>query len=37
VQEFVPLPPSTWAQVEAEGERVAAVRGATDVTVRRSS
>jgi hypothetical protein len=35
VEPFAPLPPSTWTQVEAEAERVAAVRGATDVTVSR--
>jgi hypothetical protein len=35
VEAFAPLPPSTWTQIEAEAERVAAVRGATDVAVTR--
>lgn len=33
VEEFVPVPPKLRARIEAEAERVAAVRGATDVTV----
>ncbi|MDT4970993.1 MAG: hypothetical protein QOG22_1136, partial [Pseudonocardiales bacterium] len=35
VEAFAPLPPSTWTQIEAEAERVAAVRGAADVAVSR--
>jgi hypothetical protein len=35
VEAFVPQPPSTWTQIEAEAERVAAVRGAASVAVRR--
>jgi len=35
VEAFAPLPPSTWAAIEAEAERVAAVRGAPDVAVTR--
>ena len=35
VEEFAPIPAPVWRQVEAEAERVAAVRDATDVTVRR--
>lgn len=35
VDAFVPLPASTWKQVEAEAERVAAYRGATSVSVAR--
>jgi hypothetical protein len=35
VEPFAPLPPSTWTQIEAEAERVAAVRGAADVAVSR--
>ncbi|PZS33401.1 MAG: hypothetical protein DLM58_07945 [Pseudonocardiales bacterium] len=35
VEAFAPLPPSTWTQIEAEAERVAAVRGASDVTLSR--
>jgi hypothetical protein len=34
VEAFVPLPPSVRRGIEAEAQRVAAVRGATDVTVR---
>jgi hypothetical protein len=34
VSAFAPLAPSTWAAVEAEAERVAAVRGATSVAVK---
>ena len=33
VEAFAPLPPTVWTAVEAEAERVAAVRGATDVSV----
>jgi hypothetical protein len=33
VEAFAPLPPSTWTAVEAEAERVAAVRGMHDVRV----
>jgi hypothetical protein len=33
VESFVPLAPKAWKDVEAEAERVAAVRGATAVTV----
>jgi hypothetical protein len=36
VEAFAPLPPSVWAQVEAEAERVAAVRGAAEVSVNRT-
>ncbi|MDT4893313.1 MAG: hypothetical protein QOE97_2348 [Pseudonocardiales bacterium] len=36
VETFVPLPPPTWRAVEAEAERVAAVRGAAEVTVSRT-
>jgi len=36
VEAFAPLPASTWRSVEAEAERVGAVRGATDVAVARS-
>jgi hypothetical protein len=36
VAAFAPLPPPVWRQVDAEAERVAAVRGATDVSVTRS-
>jgi hypothetical protein len=36
VQSFAPLPPSTWKLVEAEAERVGAVRGAADVSVARA-
>jgi hypothetical protein len=36
VAAFAPLPPPVWRQVEAEAERVAAVRGAADVSVTRS-
>ena len=36
VDAFAPLPPKVWKQVEAEAERAAEVRGATDVTVRRT-
>ncbi|MDQ2750019.1 MAG: winged helix DNA-binding domain-containing protein [Actinomycetota bacterium] len=35
VEAFAPLPPSAWKQIEAEAQRVAAVRGAADVTVSR--
>jgi hypothetical protein len=35
VEAFVPQPPSTWTQLEAEAERVAAVRGAASVAVKR--
>jgi hypothetical protein len=35
VEAFAPLPPPVWAAVEAEAERVAASRGATDVAVAR--
>lgn len=35
VEAFAPLPPSVWRAVEAEAERVAAVRGAASVAVRR--
>ena len=35
LEAFAPLPPSTWAAIEAEAERVAAVRGAPDVAVTR--
>lgn len=35
VEAFVPQPPSTWQQIEAEAERVAAVRGASAVAVKR--
>ncbi len=35
VEAFAPLPPSVWAAVEAEAERVAATRGAADVAVAR--
>jgi Winged helix DNA-binding domain len=35
VEAFAPLPPSIWTAVEAEAERVAAVRGAAEVTVTR--
>lgn len=34
VEAFAPLPPSTWTAIEAEAERVAAVRGAADVAVK---
>ncbi|HEV7193455.1 MAG TPA: crosslink repair DNA glycosylase YcaQ family protein [Jatrophihabitantaceae bacterium] len=34
VQEFVPLPPSVRARIDDEAERVAGVRGATEVRVR---
>lgn len=37
VEAFAPLPPAVWTQVEAEAERVAAVRGATTVQVRKVS
>jgi hypothetical protein len=37
VEAFVPLGPSVWTQVEAEAERVAEVRGAQDVTVKRAT
>jgi hypothetical protein len=36
VSAFAPLPPKVWAQVDAEAERVAQARGATDVTVQRA-
>jgi hypothetical protein len=36
VEAFVPLPPRAWKDVEAEAERVAAVRGASEVTVVRA-
>jgi hypothetical protein len=36
VESFVPLPPAVWRDVEGEAERVAAVRGASQVTVTRS-
>jgi hypothetical protein len=36
VEAFAPLPPATWTSIEAEGERVAAVRGASDVIVVRT-
>jgi len=36
VEAFVPLPPRTWKDVESEAERVAAVRGASDVSVTRA-
>jgi len=35
VEAFAPLPPSTWTAIEAEAERVAAVRSADDVAVTR--
>jgi winged helix DNA-binding protein len=35
VEEFAPIPAPVWRQVEAEAERVAAVRGVPDVAVRR--
>ena len=35
VEAFAPLPRSVWRQVEAEADRVAAVRGASTVTVTR--
>jgi hypothetical protein len=35
VDGFAPLPPKVWKQVEAEAERVAAARGASDVTVKK--
>lgn len=35
VEAFAGLPPSTWTAIEAEAERVAAVRGAAEVTVTR--
>ncbi|MFN2519205.1 MAG: DNA glycosylase AlkZ-like family protein [Jatrophihabitantaceae bacterium] len=35
VETFASLPPSVWTQIEAEAERVAAVRGAADVAVTR--
>ncbi len=35
VEAFGPLPPATWTAVEAEAERVAAVRGAASVAVKR--
>jgi Winged helix DNA-binding domain len=34
IEAFAPLPPSTWTAIEAEAERVAAVRGAADVAVK---
>jgi hypothetical protein len=36
VEAFGPLPPATWEQVDAEAERVAAVRGFESVAVSRS-
>jgi hypothetical protein len=36
VAAFAPLPPAVWRQVEAEAQRVAAVRGATAVVVSRA-
>ncbi|MEO8889657.1 MAG: crosslink repair DNA glycosylase YcaQ family protein [Jatrophihabitantaceae bacterium] len=35
VEALAPLPPSTWRRIEAEAERVAAVRGAASVAVTR--
>ena len=37
VEAFAPLPPSVWRHVEDEAQRLAAVRGATAVTVRRTA
>lgn len=37
VEAFGPLRPSAWKQVDAEAERVAEVRGAADVTVKRTA
>lgn len=37
VDAFAPLPGGTWRQVEDEAARVAEVRGASDVTVKRAS
>ena len=36
VEAFVPLRPSVWPLVDAEAERVAEVRGAGEVTVKRA-
>jgi hypothetical protein len=36
VDTFAPLRPSVWTQIDAEAERVAEVRGAADVTVKRA-
>jgi hypothetical protein len=36
VEAFVPLPPSVWEQIEAEAQRVGAVRGAAAVTLTRT-
>lgn len=36
VSTFAPLPPHVWAAIEAEAERVAAVRGAASVSVTRA-
>jgi hypothetical protein len=36
VEAFGPLPPKAWKRVEAEAQRVAEARGATDVTVQRT-
>lgn len=37
VEAFGPLPPKVWKQVDAEAERIAEVRGASDVNVRRKA
>ncbi len=37
VDTFGPLRPSVWKQVDAEADRVAEVRGAAEVTVKRAS
>lgn len=36
VEAFAPLPASTWVEIEAEAQRVAAVRGARDVVLTRT-
>jgi hypothetical protein len=35
VETFAPLSPATWRAIDGEAERVAAVRGASDVKVSR--
>jgi hypothetical protein len=37
VEAFAPLPPALWSRIEAEAARVASVRGAADIDVRRKA
>ena len=36
VEQFAPLPPTTWALIEQEAQRVGRVRGASSVTLART-